>query len=65
MPKILLMPDVEKRNDDSNSVPVRGPAQLVQLSADRDEESASITRISKWLDLADAALAITQHRKRA
>jgi hypothetical protein len=65
VPKILQMPGPAKRNSEDKRATPKRPAELIQLSTDRDEETASIAKISKWLELADAALVITPHRKRA
>jgi hypothetical protein len=60
------MPDPATRNNnDHSTTAVDDSAQVFGLSTDRDEESASIQKISKWLELADIALVVTPHRKRA
>jgi hypothetical protein len=65
VPKILPMPDAGMRNNDAGATPPDDSAQLFRLSRGRDEESESIRKISRWLDLADAALVVTPHRKQA
>ena len=61
-PKILKMPPAKQNNDENSVKPL---PRTAQLSTDRDEESASVAKISKWLELADAVLTGAQGRKRA